>query len=401
MTTRHANIKDKNIVYIDNDEALRTLCQDWQDQEWLAVDTEFIRERTYYPQVCLIQIATESDIALIDPLTIGALNPLLDLLAQPHIVKVVHAGHQDLEIFYHLGGRVPAPVFDTQLAAPLLGLPPQCAYAALVSSLLGVHLEKQHARADWRKRPLPQSWLAYAADDVRYLGHVYLLMRDDLAQRQRLSWLDDDFDRLVSSSRYDNPPAEAWRRIKGGHRLRGASQSLFRALAQWREEQASSTDIPRQWLLRDETLIDIARQKPGDEDTLADIRGINPEFMKRYGAQILTVLADARRQPAPATAATAASRSRLEPGQEALVDALLAVVSLCAARNKLHPSLLASRKDIESFVRGDRDVGFLSGWRRPLVGDTILAIMAGEQVLEIDDGQLVLVEAGTAKHVRR
>ncbi|HKJ09429.1 MAG TPA: ribonuclease D, partial [Gammaproteobacteria bacterium] len=209
-------------LQVDTPEALAELCRRLDGCDWLALDTEFHREKTYYPQFCLLQLATPELVAWVDPLTVPDLGPLLELLNGEQIVKVFHAARQDLEIFYHLTGRVPAPVFDTQVAAPLLGHPDQAGYGALVSAVLGVNLSKGHARADWTRRPLPAKQLEYALDDVRYLARLYPQLRDELQQRGRLQWLAEDFAALVDPAQYENPPASAWRRIRGTDRLRAA-----------------------------------------------------------------------------------------------------------------------------------------------------------------------------------
>ena len=194
------------ILYVDSPAALGDLCNRLAGAEWIAVDTEFLREKTYYPQLCLLQVGTPAVTACVDPLALTDLGPLLDLLYDPAIAKVFHACHQDLEIFYNLRGSVPGPVFDTQIAAPLLGHPEQMGYAGLVEALLGVTLEKAHARADWTRRPLPESQLRYAADDVIYLAQLYPVLRAELAKHGRLQWLADDFAALGDPERYASHP---------------------------------------------------------------------------------------------------------------------------------------------------------------------------------------------------
>ncbi|MFZ1862467.1 MAG: ribonuclease D, partial [Candidatus Competibacter sp.] len=236
-------------LYIADHAALVAFCARLDRCSWLALDTEFVREQTFYPQLCLIQIAIPGQVACIDPLALPSLEPLLERLYDPSITKVLHAAYQDLEIFFYLGGTVPAPVFDTQLAALVLGVGDQLGYAALVKQMLGVELAKAHTRADWRQRPLPPEWLAYAADDVRYLEALYTRQLARLRERGWSEALAEDFQALTDPERYRPQPQEAWRRIREQHRLRGLPLAVLRSLTAWREEQAIQQDRPRRWIL--------------------------------------------------------------------------------------------------------------------------------------------------------
>ncbi len=213
--------------YITTPEGLAVPCGELAVSSWLAVDTEFQRDKTYYPQLCLVQVANESIVACIDPLILTDLAPLLALLVNPAITKVFHAGRQDLEIFYHMLGQVLVPVFDTQLAAPLLGCPEQIGYASLVERMLKIHLAKAYTRADWTQRPLPDGQLQYAADDVRYLVKLYPRLRQELGRLGRLDWLQDEFNQLSEPAIYEQSPARAWLRVGGAERLEGARLSVL------------------------------------------------------------------------------------------------------------------------------------------------------------------------------
>ena len=381
-------------LQVDTPEALAELCRRLDGCDWLALDTEFHREKTYYPQFCLLQLATPELVAWVDPLTVPDLGPLLELLNGEQIVKVFHAARQDLEIFYHLTGRVPAPVFDTQVAAPLLGHPDQAGYGALVSAVLGVNLSKGHARADWTRRPLPAKQLEYALDDVRYLARLYPQLRDELQQRGRLQWLAEDFAALVDPAQYENPPASAWRRIRGTDRLRAAQLAVLQKLAAWREQSAQQENRPRNWLVRDDALLDIARQMPASRKDLEHMRGLNERLVRRYGDTLLTLIAEARTaKPEPLPAG--GSPVRLDHGQEALVDALTAVVRLRAAEQQLNPSVLASRKDLERLAAGQRDLALLRGWKKALIGEDLCAMIEGGMGLEVKDGRLAITRPGS------
>ncbi len=282
---------------------------------WFALDTEFIRERTYWPHLCLIQVATDDLIGLIDPLRIDRLDPLLEVVFDADVTKVLHAAAQDLEIFHHLVGRVPAPVFDTQVAAPLLGHPEQAGFARLVESILGVQLGKGHARTDWSERPLPEAALAYAADDVRYLVPLYHAIHRGLAERGRLEWLDDEMARLTDPGRYERDAADAWRRLKGVDRLPEAGRAVVQALAEWREKQARDADIPRGHVLRDDAVVDIARALPRTRRQLGRIRSLKPNTLEQHRDTVLDLVAEARGRQAPqrdSGDATASTRSMRE-----------------------------------------------------------------------------------------
>jgi ribonuclease D len=377
------------ILYIDTAVKLHELCQQLHGSKWLALDTEFMREKTYYPQLCLLQIGTPEITACVDPLALGDLGPLLDLLYDPGITKVMHAGGQDMEIFFHLRGELPKPVFDTQIAAPLLGFPEQAAYARLVEDILGVHLQKTHTRADWSHRPLSPAQLEYAADDVIYLCRLYVHLRDKLTQRGRLDWLNEDFDSLCDAGRYNNPPALAWQRVKAARKLRGAQLAILQGLAEWREQLAQQEDMPRGWLIKDDVLADIARQQPKNLAELGRIRGLNERTVKRRGDNILTIIRQGSdRQPQALPDYVKSAKPTVE--QEAIVDLLNAVVHLRAAQQQLNPAQLASHKELQRLVLGEHDLHILNGWRRQLIGEELQAVLAGDRHLGIKDGKLTI-----------
>jgi ribonuclease D len=374
-----------DFTLVDTPAALAAFCAGLQGVPWLALDSEFLREKTYYPKLCLLQVATPHALACIDPLALPDLSPLLTILYDPAVVKVMHAARQDLEIFYHLRGSLPAPVFDTQAAAPLLGYPEQAGYAALVETVLGVHLSKSHTRTDWSHRPLNEAQLQYAADDVRYLARLYPRLRDELERLGRLSWLEDDFNSLTDPSPYERPPEQAWLRVKGVQLLRGRRLASLQALAAWRERTARATDLPRSWLLKDETLLDLAKIQPADQAALLRVRGLNGQTAHRYGAVLLELIAaskDRAPQPLPETQRPA----RFSPAQEAVVELLGAAVRLIGERHALHPSAITSRKELERLVQGDRSVNVMQGWRCKLAGETLLSVLRGEIGLRVRDG---------------
>jgi len=381
--------RHEEVRYIDTAAELERYCARLATARWFAIDTEFLREKTYYPRLCLLQIATPDSVACIDPLALDDLDPVLDLVFNPGITKVMHSARQDMEIFFHLRNAAPAPVFDTQIAALLLGFPDQVGYANLVKEMLGVNLEKLHTRADWSLRPLTPEQIAYAADDVIYLVDVYDKLHARLAELGRLDWLEEDFARLSSASLYLNPPGEAWLRIKGGNRLKGAALSALQALAGWRETQAQRRDRPRGWILRDDALVEIARHRPATIEELGRIRGLQDGFVRHNGADVLGVVAAAAgKKPVPSPVAD--GRQNLTPAQDALVDVLTAVVRISSAENSLNPAMLATRRQLEELVAGNSDAELLHGWRRKLVGERLRAVLDGRLGMVVRDGELAL-----------
>jgi len=382
-------IANTDIQYIDTPDALRQFSEQLAGSGWIALDTEFLREKTYYPKLCLLQIATPEVVACIDPLALDDLSPLLDVIFDTRITKVMHAARQDLEIFYHIRGSVPAPVFDTQIAALLLGHPDQIGYGNLVREVLGVSLEKKHTRADWSLRPLSGDQVQYAADDVIYLVEIYQQLLEKLQELERLEWLNGDFERLTRADLYNNAPDRAWLRVKGSNRLKGPCLSVLQALAEWRETGAQQKDIPKGWLLRDDVLVDIARHMPASMSSLEKIRGLGERLLKKRGDQLLDLVEDAKKkQPEPFPVKDI--RIRLSPSQDALVDVMMAVVRICGEKNSLNPAVLATRKHLEKLVTGDTDSGLMQGWRKKLVGDQLQALLDGEIGLSVKDGELVL-----------
>ena len=365
-----------DLLYIVDQPALNDFCADLRGVSWLALDTEFIREQTYYPQLCLIQIASVNRVACIDPLALPSLDPLLDLLYDPTITKVLHAAQQDLEIFYHLRGAVPTPVFDTQLAALVLGHGSQIGYAALVQQLLGVELDKTHTRANWRHRPLAPEWLAYAAADVRYLRELYLRQQAALAARGWLDALAEDFATLTILDRYRLQPWEAWRRVREHNRLRGVQRAVLRALAAWREERASTHDRPRRWILDDAALLELARRMPKTPDELSRIRGLPATTVQRQGETLLARIATARAEP-PEQWPVRTARSHVSPEQAAKVDEMLRLIAARADHNRISSQCLADRWDVEKLLLGE-DSPLLHGWRAAMVGRELLARLTAD-----------------------
>ncbi|MEC4748073.1 ribonuclease D [Methylomicrobium sp. Wu6] len=380
------------IEYIDTPAKLSEICARIKAAPWIALDTEFLREKTYYPKFCLLQIATPDWVACVDPITLAQLDELFDVLYDGSIIKVLHSSRQDLEIFYQLTGKLPSPIFDTQVAAPLLGYQDNPGYAMLVSHLLNVNLNKAHTRADWSKRPLSEAEIQYAADDVIYLCKIYQLMRDKLSALGRLDWLHPDFSELSNPALYEVLPEHAWRKIKGKNKLTGKQLSIIQALAEWRESAAQSENRPKGWLIRDELLFDIAKLQPETVADLSQIRGINERTVSRYGSTLCKIINAAKNRP-PIPLHEDGRPSKKTQQQEAIVDLLTAIVRIRAEENALNPNILATRKDLESllFNNDEGDCALLHGWRYSMAGKELLGILRGELLLGIKEDNLQII----------
>lgn len=376
-------------LYIDTDNALKETCKQLEESEFLALDTEFIRERTYFSQLCLIQIANENTVACLDPLAINNLSPLRDLLFSESITKVMHATHQDMEIFFKLWDALPEPVYDTQVAATLLGMGESIGYASLVKKMLNVDLDKSHTRTDWSQRPLSSKQLEYAADDVRYLAQLYPIQKQKLQSLGRLEWLKDDFSALCRPDRYQTKPDDAWRKVKGIKKLKRKQLAILQQLAAWREQEAVKQDKPRRRIISDEAVIDLSRLQPDSISELSSYRGINGKTLKSDGESLIKLIKSALALP-PEEWPELSIRHPLSTDDDALVDALAALLKLISADVKITASSIATRRDLENLVRGDRDLDLLKGWRHQHAGQQLLGFLDGNLTLRARDGKLMV-----------
>ncbi|HUS25051.1 MAG TPA: ribonuclease D [Candidatus Binatia bacterium] len=360
------------LLWIDTPAALDAQLRVWETRPWLALDTEFVREDTYFPVLCLVQVGDGETAALVD---VRALDPapLFALLARPQLLKIFHAAGQDLEIFVQHSGDCPRPLFDTQLAAALLGHGEQLGYAALVQSQLQVQLDKSLARTDWSRRPLPQNALEYAADDVRHLATIFPMFRDALAAKGRLGWLEEECRRQTDPVRYRPDPASAWHTVKGLSRLPAPAQHRAARLARWREEQAVQRNRPRRWILDDAAVCRLAEQPPQTREQLAATEGVFPKLVARAGDELLALLAE----PVP-DAPPLYDEERLTGEQKRRIQTLQERVRALGAQHQVSPTLIATRGDLETLVReGERaDLPLLRGWRRELAGEELLRTSA-------------------------
>jgi ribonuclease D len=334
-----------------------------------AVDTEFLRERTYRAELCLIQVATSDTAACIDPLRLPELASLVLPLTLGSAVKVMHACRQDLEVLYPVAGVV-GPVFDTQIAAALTGAPAQVGYADLVRRLLGCDLAKAHTRTDWSVRPLSPEQIEYALDDVRYLLPLKAHLEGQIDRLGRTAWLAEELAALASAGNFSIDPQAAWLRVKGLHGLDAARARLLQELAAWRERRAIDRNRPRGWILEEAALREIVLRVPRTHAELGGIADLPASTLKHCGEEILAcVVAAGIPEPAPPLD----PRVRPDPARTALVRKLADLNHAIALELGMSAEVLTTRRELEQLADGRRDLSVLSGWRRSVVGDRLVA----------------------------
>ena len=387
-------------VLVTDTEALRDACEQLAASgDFVTVDTEFMRERTYYPILCVVQLASDDAVYVVDAEANGLdLAPLARLMADERIVKVFHAARQDLEIFLHRFGVLPTPVFDTQVAAMVAGFGDQVGYDSLVGALTGGHIDKAHRFSDWSARPLSDAQVTYAAADVTHLRGVYRKLLERLQREDRLLWVREEMAILAEPATFRPDPETVWERL----RPRSANRRLLgvlRAVAAWREREAQRVDIPRQRLLRDESLLELAAVAPRTADELGRIRAVTRGFAEgRSGAGVLAAIEgalalDETAWPEPATERGAGvGAGRASPALVSLLKVLLA--AKCEAHD-VAPKLLASSDDLDRLALGEEDgLALLTGWRRQVFGEDALALRAGRVAIAVEGRRIKLVRTG-------
>jgi ribonuclease D len=377
---------------ITDSAALAKFCERQKGADYIAIDTEFMRERTYWPILCLVQVAGPEEAAAIDALAPGIdLKPLLALMADPEILKLFHAARQDLEIFYHLSGAVPKPLFDTQIAAMVCGFGDSASYETLVRKLAGAALDKASRFTDWSHRPLTERQIEYALGDVVHLRTVYDRLQQRLAKNERTSWFAEEMAALADPALYRTEPAEAWRRF----RLRGRADSRFlavlRALAAWREAAAQQRDLPRGRVLRDEALIEIASHAPRRVEALARTRGLAKGTAEgRLGKEILDAVEQGLADPDPPPAVP--QKAQNPPGLGPIIELLRVLLKQRCEDFEVAQKLVASADDLEAVAADDNaDVPALHGWRREVFGADALALKHGTLALTAGRNRIELV----------
>ena len=382
-----------SITPIVDTDTLAAFCDHQKGAQFITVDTEFVREKTYYPILCLVQIAGPKKEAVIDAIAPGIdLSPLAALFADESIIKVLHASRQDNEIFYNLFGAVPTPLFDTQIAAMVCGFGDQVAYGTLAQKLVGVAIEKTSRFADWSHRPLTDKQLTYALSDVTHLRTAYEKLAAELAESGRSHWLDSEMEILTDPATYNMNPLDAWRRIKS-RTTNGKFLAVLREVAAWREEEAQKRNIPRNRLLRDDSLLDISAHTPKNEKALARTRGLPKGFANGRLADGLLNAIERGVNTAEAELPKMAPRERLPNGLGPLTDLLKTLLKLRCEEEKVAPKLVASADDIERIAAfDDADVPALKGWRREIFGEQALALKRGKLGLTAAGKKISIIE---------
>ena len=344
---------------------------------WVAMDTEFLRERTYVPELCLIQAAGEDFAVCIDPLALDDLSPLGALLADPAVVKIFHSCRQDLEALDTRTALRADNLYDTQLAAAFCGYGDQTSYAALVEAVCAVRLPKAHTRTDWSRRPLSRAQLEYAMDDVKYLPPLRRELDRLLAQKGRVEWHQDECKRAVDPANYRFDPANAWLRLKGIDRLDAVGRACARKLAVWRERRAHNRNLPRGWILPTPVLLQICRRRPDTPSSLAQINEISRGTVKHAGSEIIALVAQSKNNAEVKTVeADCAPLQLLTPEQRRRVREIMDWLEHRAAQAEISRALITNRQEVENFVRGQTDLSdspLFAGWRAQLAGEEILA----------------------------
>jgi ribonuclease D len=376
-------------LYIESDEALAQFCSALSQARYCAIDTEFIRESTYYAELALIQIGSGEHFACIDPLAISDFTPFAELLAKPDLLKLFHSCSQDLEILYQKFGAVPTPVFDTQLAAAVLGYNHQISYADLVQQVCGVVLEKKHTRANWMRRPLSQDELDYAMDDVRYLLTVYEHLREQLQTSRRDSWMEKDLLALTDPAKYEVDMSQIWKRLKGVQKLKGDKLQIAAGLCRWREELAQRQNRPRRWIIKDDTLIEIARQKPASEADLSTIPELQSKTIRRHGAELLAIVANAEHSDSADWPQHDKTKT-LDKQQLALGDCLMALCRVIADENEIALATLVVRRDIDNLILNHKSSRLAQGWRFNMAGEKLLEFIHGQSGISVESDRLKL-----------
>ncbi|MEI7814532.1 MAG: ribonuclease D [Coriobacteriia bacterium] len=382
-------------MYVTDTESLSQLVEQLRTAPCVAIDTEFMRERTYFARLCLIQLASDDVAAIVDPLAIADLSPLKELLTDPDVVKIFHAGSQDLEIFYRLFGVATAPVFDSQIAATLAGFPQQVGYGALVKEVMAVTLDKGDTYTDWAKRPLSDTQVEYALNDVRFLPEIRRRLLSQMEREGRIDWLAADFARLEDPATYEIVPGELWRRVKRVSSLNRRQLAVAREVAAWREAEAQRRDVPKRWVVGDESIIEIARRAPKSSDELSAIRGVADKVGRGAHQGLLGAVATGM-AVSDDQLPSLDKRRRPVGDLDGAVDLMIALVRLRAREHGVAMPLMASRDDLERLAAGEKEASpLLEGWRKKMVGDELLALLEGRLELALKDGVLVVEPART------
>ncbi len=380
------------LPYVTDQQALESLCLTLRQSPRLALDTEFVGEDTFIPRLELIQVATATTAAVIDFPAVqasGSLDVFWELICEPKIEKIFHAGRQDLDLFATHAGQIPKPFFDTQIAAAMVGYGAQVAYANLVQRLHGTRLEKAHTFTNWSARPLSEGQIAYALEDVEYLLSIHTHLQDRLRSLGRLEWVNEEFARLEAVvGEKSREPQERYQRIRGWDTLKPKGAAVLRELAAWREAEARRRNVPRGRVMRDEVLLQLARHPPKSINDLRGLRGVHSSEVDRHGAQLLAAITSVLALP-PSTWPEVPSERKPDPESTGIVELLQAVLKARAAEEGIAPTMLATSADLQTLVEAKQnrtalDVPILRGWRRQLAGDLLLQVLDGAVTITVD-----------------
>uniref|UniRef100_A0A9E8CTW9 Ribonuclease D n=1 Tax=Bosea sp. NBC_00436 TaxID=2969620 RepID=A0A9E8CTW9_9HYPH len=375
---------------ISDTAALSAACDRLATHPFVTVDTEFLRETTYYPKLCLIQLASPDEAVLIDPLSPDLdLAPFFGLMVNENVVKVFHAARQDLEIVWLLGRVLPHPLFDTQVAAMVCGYGDSVGYEQLANDLAKARIDKSSRFTDWSRRPLTEAQLSYAESDVTHLRDIYLALKADLDASGRESWVAEEMSVLTSPATYEVKPENAWQRLKGRIRKPRELPNLME-IAAWREREAQTRDVPRQRVLKDDALMDIVQRGPRSVEALAELRSVPNGFERsRNGAEVLAAIERAAALD-PKTLPRL-ERERGRPTNAAVLDLLKVLLKAVADAERVAPKIIASSDDLDAIASDDlADVPALHGWRRGVFGEKALALKNGSLSLRIQRGRVVV-----------
>jgi ribonuclease D len=379
-------------TYIDSHQKLADFCTRIETADYCAIDTEFVREKTYYPVLALIQIATEQHMGCIDPLAFDDFEPLKKLLQKPDLIKVFHSSSQDLEILFQSYNQIPTPVFDTQLAAAVLGYNHQIGYADLVQNVTGVQLEKKYTRANWVHRPLTEGELDYAMDDVRYLMPVYRHLKAELEAKNRGAWIEKELQSMSAESTYQLDTTQLWKKLKGSQKLKGVQLQIASLLCQWREQLAKKKNLPKRWVIKDELIFDIARLKPGSVSELATIRDANEKFVEQHAKAVFDIISEAE----AIDSSEWPKRDKIKvltSGQQSIGDCLMALCREIAEENNIALATLATRKDIDNLIINRKNSQLSQGWRFEMAGGKLLDFIHGQTGIAVEDNGIKLIVA--------
>jgi len=373
---------------ITSTQELEKIIDNLSSEEFVTIDTEFHREKTYYPLLCLVQIAGKNNAYLIDPLADGIdISSIKKLLINKDVLKIFHASYQDMEILYYLCGAIPDPIFDTQVAAQIVGIGESVGYGKLVEDICGVTLDKSSRHTDWCKRPLTKKQMDYAISDVIYLRDIYLFLKNKISSMGRKEWMDEEIEKIMDIELYKNSPENAWKKMKMNNN-RGKFRSIVKELAIWREGYAQDVNRPKSWILKNDAIYEIASISPESEGDLSNLRFYKPSD-KNINKAIMDIVNVAVNKEYPPVVKNKGSRN----SSKYLVDMMKILLKIQCDKHNVVPSVVVRADDIENLANSDdKDMPVLNGWRYDIYGKYALDLKDGKIALAIEDGDVKLID---------